>query len=214
MGSRTESKRFACALALGLALAACGDDAAGDDFEVTKDGGADAGAGRDGGPGMGGRGAGTGGGSGIDAGTAGSGTAGSGSAGTTAVNMCDPGIEPETRCGGEDCPGIPAGAAQCTVSCCVNDRCGTRNSGSSGRNCEPLARETRQCPDYDGQSTSGDPIMLVGCCTAGGQCGVVSLLHRTCIVTSPSVMLPVVPQSCDPDAIDQDAGVDSDAGTD
>lgn len=213
-GSTVGSKRrssVAAALLLALALAGCGDDGGGDDITVARDGGPDGGGSRAGGGGRnaGGRGAESGRGS-IDGGAAGAGSGGS--AGSSATNMCDPGVEPEVRCGGEECPGIPAGAAQCTLSCCVGGQCGTRNTGSSARTCEALARESPQCPDYTGLNASGDPVMLVGCCTQGGQCGVVSQLHRTCIVTSSSVVLPAVPKSCDPNATEEDAGVDRDAG--
>lgn len=214
MGSRTtgSKRRVAAAAALSLALAACGDDGGGDGrIKVTSDGGPDGGdpRGGSGGRSTGGRGP-EGGRSGIDGGVGGAGSSGSG--GSSASNMCDPDAEPEMRCGGQECPGIPASAAQCTVSCCVDDQCGTRNTGSSARSCELLARESSQCPDYSGVNASGDPIMLAGCCTQGGQCGVASQLHRTCIVTSPSVMLPAVPKPCDPNAAEEDAGVDRDAG--
>jgi hypothetical protein len=182
--------------ALALVAAGCGDDdqdADGGARDGSVDGSVDGG-----GSGRGGAGGASNAGAGGRMGTG----------GRMSMNMCSPDVEPETRCGDTDCPALGANVAQCTVSCCVNDRCGTLNSNMNApRECEPLAEPDPRCPDYDGPSSGqgGQNVMRQGCCTPDNQCGVISSLSNTCITSSPFLMLPEDPQSCD-QASEMDAG--------
>lgn len=200
MGMNERWKRYSIVTAvLALAAVGCGDD------EPDPDTGARDGA-VDGSMDGGGSGRGANAGRGGNGGSGGRMTTG----GRMSTVMCATDVEPETSCGGTDCPEVGGEVSQCTVSCCVNDRCGTLNSNmASPRECEALGEPDPRCPDYNGPSSGlgGQNVTRQGCCTPDNECGVISSLSNTCITSSPYLMLPEDPQACD-QAPEMDAGPD------
>jgi hypothetical protein len=202
------------ALCVVMALAGCGDDGGGDD----NAGGAGSGD-MTAAP--------TGGGGTTGGGTTGTGTTGTGTTGTDPdagaafdpadlIGMfqptCDSTITAETSCGGTTCPAAGMFASfTCTVSCCIDDQCGTR-SAVEGMVTEcalppPPAVEDPSCPAYVGMAMGGNPLELPGCCTPEGVCGVISSISNTCITQSMflSDLQPGGP--CDGSDADADAGM-------
>lgn len=99
---------------------------------------------------------------------------------------CDSTITAETSCGGTTCPapGMLA-ALTCTISCCVDNQCGTRSAAEGMvSDCAAPAEPDPSCPAYVGMGMGGNGLELPGCCTPEGVCGVISSISNTCITQS------------------------------
>lgn len=175
-------------LALGLGLAACGDDDDHPTADAGPDGSVAGNGGKGGSSGKGGAGGSTAGKGGMGGSAGAAGSAGSaGSAGTMAP--------PPLECGSETCAAIdPMAAGIGVTACCTSDnKCGLKTPLTT--NCLPAngpGGVDLSCPTYDVMGA----ITWYGCCTPAGTCGAEAGGNFGCI---PNDELMAPAQSCNYD---------------